>query len=75
MEKTVDINSLMKRNPTCLVCKGQNMEGDTNVYTKKFPSGSYYEYVIICCIDCGFMRFHKVDSVVKPENLVKRTSM
>ena len=57
----------------CPVCRGEDMEGDTNIYKLVSPFGSSYEYVVIRCLGCDFMRFHRVSSSIRTENQVVRS--
>ena len=57
-------------NRLCPVCGGQDMEGDTSIHKHESSSGSYYEYVIIRCMGCNFMKFHTINSVIEPENRI-----
>lgn len=57
----------------CPVCEGKDMEGDTSIHKLESSAGSCYEYVIIRCMGCHFMRFHRVSSTIQTENRIVRS--
>lgn len=76
MEKEPDgirdfVNDLATRK--CPICGGRDMEGDTSIHKLESPSGSCYDYVIVCCMGCHFMRFHKISSTIETKNRVVRS--
>lgn len=65
------VSDLAKR--PCPACGGQDREGDTSIHKLESSSGSYYDYVIICCMGCQFMSFYRVSSTIQTENRIVRS--
>ena len=53
----------------CPVCKGTNIQGDKNPQEFVLPSGTAHSYLVLWCLNCGFMRFHFLSMSAKTENL------